>query len=320
MLIPIGVAIEKYGEIYTVEFENGLASADFSMEYKPYCWLPTLAEWQQQEFMAAELINPGMQPFGKGKPLVFTDMAAYSWQLSTAREGLGFKVDRDDLREDRAGLYGKSAYALGEAARRSPRDGFWFIMTGPAFDGSRGFITMDDTTLFSDSHPYRPIGSRGQRFYSNRMTARFSRASYETALHMLRMARTMAGKEVNRDVTIHVVTSSKYEPLLRQIFLAKLTEHGGSNTVTVPEKFWCCTYLDELFPEYWYVFALERNPMLRALILRVDQGPELVHDTGPNADGVWENNEYRWRVDQKHGFGPGFPFCVIGSDGSTPAQ
>jgi len=319
MWMPIHRAIEKYNEIYVVEFENGLVATNWLSEYIPYCWQPTLAEWAQQQFMAAELINPGLHPFGKGNPLIFTDLAAYVWEISTGRKALGFKVDRDMMREDRAGVYGKVAYGLGEAARRSPRDRFWLLMTGPAFNGAGGFLTMDDTTLFSTSHPYRPIGSPGQRFYSNRMTAKFSRGSYEEAIRLLRMARSMAGKEVNRDVTFHVVTSSKYEPLLRRIFLAALTEQGGSNTVHVPQKFWCCSYLDELFPEYWYVFALSRNPMFRPVIYRIDQPPELVSDLDPNSESIWENNEYRWRAEGKYGMGPGFPYTVVGSDGTTAA-
>lgn len=309
-------ALETYNAAYQSAFFNGLyASAATFEDWRSWVWMPTAQEVRETRIVTSELHSLAQQLFGEGRPLTFTNNEFYELFVSAERRGLGFKVDRDRLREDQAGLYSNASFELGAGAIEFRWLFFWNLLCTSAFDGSRGFTSFDGATLISDSHPYRDENGN-MAFWSNKTTKKLSRTAWNQAMEDYEHFRSAQGKTIATPQSFELIIGPKNKSTARDLFEADRVGGGDSNTVEKPSSWRVNRALRGEHAEKWFIRFRYADPKVAPVTFREDEAPLLRSVLDPTAESVRKNNCYEWWVEHKWGFGPGRPEALYGSDGS----
>jgi phage major head subunit gpT-like protein len=210
-------------------------------------------------------------------------------------------VDRNDIEDDRVGLYTPTVQDIGQSAATFPDD----LVFGLLKDG---FVNKcyDGLPFFSDAHKV------GKKTVSNKSDKKLSTDSYAAARSSMMSLTDENGKSLKLIPDLLVVAPGN-EETGRQILLADQINgttnvyKGTAELLVVPELAGADTA--------WYLLCTSRP--LKPLIYQERKAPRFVALDQETDDNVFMRKQYLYGVDARSNAGYGFWQMAYGSTGEV---
>ncbi len=231
-------------------------------------------------------------------------IAAYDYSVKNKAFEMTISVPRDDIEDDKYGVYTPLFANMGEAAALHPDE----LIFGAMMDGFKEKC-YDGKTFYATDH------EMGGKTYSNKGTDRLSMVSYETARASIMSIRGDKGKSLKLVPDLLVVSPSN-EKMARLILEADQID-GTTNVLKGTAKILVEPELAE-HPEYW--FLLCTNRFLKPFIYQLRKKIKFTSMTKETDENVFMNNEFLYGADGRSNAGYGFWQMAYGSTGTTAPQ
>lgn len=231
-------------------------------------------------------------------------LCAYDYLIKNKKFEMTIGVPRDDIEDDKYGVYTPLFSNMGEAAALHPDE----LVFGALM---KGFTEKcyDGLPFFSDGHKI------GKETYSNRGNEKLTRDSYQKARTAIMSIKGDKGKSLKLIPDLLVV-SPKLEYDARLILEADQVD-GTSNVLKGTAKLHVEPMLAEK-EDCW--FLLCTNRFLKPLIYQVRKPIKFVTLTRDTDENVFMYDEYRYGADGRSNAGYGFWQMAYGSTGEEAAQ
>lgn len=231
-------------------------------------------------------------------------LAAYDYLIKNKKFEMTVGVPRDDIEDDKYGVYTPLFSNMGEAAALHPDElVFGALMNG--FDEK----CYDGLSFFNEGH------MSGGKAYSNRSKKKLTRDSYLEARTAIMSIKGDKGKSLKLLPDLLVV-SPKLEYEARLILEADQVD-GTSNILKGTAKLHVEPMLAEK-EDYWFLLCTGR--FLKPLIYQVRKPIKFVTLTKETDENVFMYDEYRYGADGRSNAGYGFWQMAYGSTGEEAAQ
>ncbi len=210
-------------------------------------------------------------------------------------------VPRNDIEDDRIGLYTPSIQSLGQSAALHPDELVFVLLPG-------GFTNKcyDGQPFFSDAHKV------GKKTISNKGTAKLSPESYAAARAAI-MSMTDEHGRALKIVPDLLVTGPALESEARKILLADQIDgttnvlKGTAEPLAVPDL----AGNDSM----WFLLCTKKP--IKPLIYQERQKAKFVSMTAENDENVFMRKEFLYGADSRGNSGYAFWQMAYGSDGSA---
>lgn len=209
-------------------------------------------------------------------------------------------IPRNDIEDDRIGLYTPSIQSLGQSAALHP-DELVFILLPGGFENK----CYDGQAFFSAAHKV------GKKTFSNKGTAKLSPEAYAAARAAIMSITDENGKPL-KIVPDLLVTGPALEAEARKILLADQidgttnTMKGTAEPLVVPDL--------AGYDTMWFLLCTKKP--VKPLIYQERQKPKFVALTAENDENVFMRKEFLYGVDSRGNSGYAFWQMAYGSDGS----
>lgn len=213
-------------------------------------------------------------------------------------------VPRDDIEDDKYGVYTPLMSNMGESAALHPDS----LVFGLLINGFKEKC-YDGLPFFSTEH------KMGDVKYSNKGTDKLSPASYEAARTAMMSQRNEKGKSI-KIVPNLLVVAPKNEHEAKLILEAD-TINGTTNVNKGTAALLVEPELSET-PDAW--FLLDTSRFLKPIIYQVRKAIKFNSLTRETDENVFMRKEYVYGADGRSNAGYGFWQMAYGSDGTTQAQ
>lgn len=233
---------------------------------------------------------------------VIQNLSAHTYNIKNKDYELTVSVGRNDIADDRIGIYKPLIQDMAENAKRHP-DELVFELLGSGFTQK----CYDGKAFFATDHPF--VKNQVQ---SNKGTKKLSSTTYgEARAHMM----TIKG-ENNKSLKIVpdlLIVSPQNEAVAREILMANEISgttnifKGTAELLVVPEL------VDN--PDYWFLASTKRA--IKPLVFQVRQKPNFVSMTNDTDENVFYRKEYVYGVDARYNAGFGLWQLAYGSTGET---
>lgn len=269
----------NHGMVATV-----VPSATGEQDYKWLGQLPTMKEWLGEREIQA--------------------ISAFDYLVKNKHFEMTVGVPRDDIEDDKYGVYTPLMSNMGEAAALHPDELVFSALMG-------GFTNKcyDNKTFFAEDH------KSGDKVYSNRSDKSLSRDTYKVARAAIMSICGDKGKSLKLVPDLLVVSPAQ-EETARMILEAEMIE-GTSNVLKGTAKILVEPSL-AAHPDYW--FLLCTNRFLKPLIYQVRQPIKFASLTKDTDDNVFKHNEYLYGADGRCNAGYGFWQMAYGSTGEVVSE
>lgn len=231
-------------------------------------------------------------------------LAAYDYSIKNKPFEMTIGVPRDDIEDDKYGVYTPLFSNMGEAAALHPDE----LVFGALMNGFTAKC-YDGKAFFAADH------KMGGATYSNLGTQELSMESYKAARAAIMSVRGDKGKSLKLVPDLLVVSPAKEEEA-RTILEAELI-NGTSNIMKGTAKLLVEPELAE-HPEYW--FLLCTNRFLKPIIYQERKKIKFTSFTKDTDKNVFMNNQFIYGADGRSNAGYGFWQMAYGSTGATKAQ
>lgn len=231
-------------------------------------------------------------------------LAAYDYSIKNKPFEMTIGVPRDDIEDDKYGVYTPLFSNMGEAAALHPDE-----LTFDALMNGFTAKCYDGKAFFAADH------KMGGVTYSNLGTQELSMESYKAARASIMSIRGDKGKSLKLVPDLLVVSPAKEEEA-RTILEAELI-NGTSNIMKGTAKLLVEPELAE-HPEYW--FLLCTNRFLKPIIYQERKKIKFTSFTKDTDENVFMNNQFIYGADGRSNAGYGFWQMAYGSTGATKAQ
>ena len=210
-------------------------------------------------------------------------------------------VSRNDVEDDKIGLYNPSIQMLGQSAAANPDDLVFALLAG-------GFSEKcyDGQPFFSDAHKV------GKKTFSNKTTAKLSMESYIAARASMMSLTNSKNRALNLIPNLLVVPPA-LEATARDILVAdyingtKNTMQGTAKPLVVPQL--------AGHDSAWYLLCTTRP--IRPLIWQQRKKAKFVSKTAETDDNVFMKKTFLYGVDSRGNAGFGFWQMAYGGDGTV---
>lgn len=231
-------------------------------------------------------------------------LAAYDYSIKNKKFEMTLGVPRDDIEDDKYGVYTPLFTSMGEAAALHPDEMVFGVMMN-------GFNEKcyDGLSFFNEAHKV------GWKTYSNRSNEKLSRESYMKARSAIMSIRGDQGKSLKLVPDLLVVSPAE-EEMARLILEADQID-GTTNVLKGTAKILVEPTLAE-HPHYW--FLLCTNRFLKPFIYQLRQKIKFVSLTKDTDENVFMRDEYLYGADGRSNAGYGFWQMAYGSTGEVEAQ
>jgi len=249
-----------------------------------YKWLGTIP--QMREWIGDRQIN---------------NLKASSYTLKNKSYESTVSVSRDDIEDDRIGLYAPAVQSLAQAAALHPDNLVFSLLPG-------GFANLcyDGVAFFSASHKV------GKTIVSNFGTAKLTAVSYLAARGAIMGMKDENDRPLNLVPDVLVV-SPALEGKAREILLADIV--GGTTNVLKGTAELLVSPLLAGHDEYWYLLCT--NKPVKPLLFQNRKAPKFVAMTNETDENVFMRKEYVYGTDSRGNAGYGFWQMAYGSNGTT---
>lgn len=228
-------------------------------------------------------------------------LAAYDYLIKNMKWEMTLGVPRDDIEDDKYGVYTPYFSNMGEAAALHPDELVFGAMM-------KGFTEKcyDGKPFFSESHTV------GKTTYSNRGNKRLSRDEYQKARTSMMSIRGDKGKSLKLVPDLLVVSPAQ-EEMARLILEADQIE-GTTNVLKGTAKILVEPALAE-HPDYWFLLCTSR--FLKPFIYQVRKQIKFVSLTKDTDENVFMLDEFLYGADGRSNAGYGFWQMAYGSTGEV---
>lgn len=231
-------------------------------------------------------------------------LAAYDYLIKNKKFEMTIGVPREDIEDDKYGVYTPLFSNMGESAALHPDD----LIFGAMMDGFNEKC-YDGLSFFHTAHKV------GDATYSNRSNKKLSRESYMEARSAIMSIRGDQGKSLKLVPDLLVVSPAE-EEMARLILEADQID-GTTNVLKGTAKILVEPTLAE-HPHYW--FLLCTNRFLKPFIYQLRQKIKFVSLTKDTDENVFMRDEYLYGADGRSNAGYGFWQMAYGSTGEVEAQ
>lgn len=269
----------NYQKVATV-----VPSSTGEQDYKWLGQIPSMKEWiGEREIQALE---------------------AYDYLIKNKKFEMTCAVPRDDIEDDKYGVYTPLFANMGETAALHPDELVFGAMM-------KGFAEKcyDGRPFFDKSH------KSGENTYSNCGSEKLDRASYMKARSSIMSIRGDKGKSLKL-VPDLLVVSPKQEETAKLILEADQIE-GTTNVLKGTAKLLVEPTLAEK-PDYWFLLCTSR--FLKPFIYQVRKKIKFVSLTKETDENVFMLDQYVYGADGRSNAGYGFWQMAYGSTGEVEAK
>jgi len=234
------------------------------------------------------------------------NLAAYGYTIQNRDFELTVSVPRNDIEDDRIGVYKPMFQDLAYSAGRNP-DRLVFSLFSKSFTEK----CFDGKPFISDSHTPDFEGKK-VLVQSNKGTAVLTPVSYSTARSSMMALFDDSGNPLYI-VPDLLVVAPQNEAMARQIVYAEEIKNetnvfkGTADILVVPEL--------ATNPSQWFLLCTTRP--VKPFIFQNRRKPQLVAKDSPNDDNVFWQKEFVYGVDMRCNAGYGLWQLAYGSTGET---
>ncbi|MCT4509909.1 MAG: Mu-like prophage major head subunit gpT family protein [Tepidibacter sp.] len=234
---------------------------------------------------------------------VIQNLSAYTYSIKNKDFELTVGVDRNDIEDDKIGIYKPMIQDLAESARKHP-DKLVFGLLSKSFQEK----CYDGQPLISENHP-TSIGARNIK-QSNKGKKKLTTKSYGEARVQMMSIKGSDGESLKL-VPDLLVVSPQNESIARQIVMSEMINSttniykGTAEVLVVPEL------IDT--PDAWFLFCTKKA--IKPFIFQNRKPPKLVARDGERDDNVFFEKRYIYGVDSRCNAGYGLWQLVFGSTG-----
>lgn len=231
-------------------------------------------------------------------------LAAYDYLIKNKKFEMTISVPRDDIEDDKYGVYTPYFSNMGEAAALHPD----VLVFGAMMDGFKEKC-YDGQPFFSSSHKV------GKDTYSNCTDKRLSRESYMEARSSIMSIRGDKGKSLKL-VPDLLVVSPALEETAKLILEADQID-GTTNVLKGTAKLLVEPALAE-HPDYWFLLCTGR--FLKPIIYQIRKKIKFTSLTKDTDENVFMRDEFVYGADGRSNAGYGFWQMAYGSTGEAEPQ
>lgn len=235
------------------------------------------------------------------------NLMAHSYNIKNEHFELTIAVDRDNIADDKIGIYKPLVQDLAENTQRHP-DELVFTLLGQGFAQK----CYDNKSFFATDHPSQLKSIAKQ---SNKGTKKLSASSYNEARTQMMLIKGDNGKSL-KIIPDLLVVSPQNEAIAREILFADLI--AGSTNVN---KNTCeLLVVPELadYPNQWYLLCTKRA--IRPFVFQLREKAKLVALDRENDENVFMRKEYLYGVDGRYNAGYGLWQLAYGSTGEEAEE
>ena len=231
-------------------------------------------------------------------------LAGYGYLIKNKKFEMTIGVPREDIEDDKYGVYTPLFSNMGESAALHPDD----LIFGAMMDGFDEKC-YDGLSFFNTAHKV------GDATYSNRSNKKLSRESYMEGRSSIMSIKGDKGKSLKL-VPDLLVVSPALEEKARLILEADLID-GTTNVLKDTAKLHVEPALAE-HPDYWFLLCTSR--FLKPFIYQLRKKIKFVSLTKDTDENVFMLDEYLYGADGRSNAGYGFWQMAYGSTGEVEAQ
>lgn len=249
---------------------------------------------------------PSMREWIGGREI--TNLEGYSYTIKNKDFELTVGVNRNDIEDDKIGVYKPMIQDLAESAKQNP-DNLVFGLLAKSFKEK----CYDGESFISENHI--TIVKNKEIIQSNKGKKKLSAQSYGEARVQMMNIKNTSGESLKLIPNLLVV-SPQYEAIARQIVLSDIINgttniyKGTSEIMVVPEL------IDT--PEAW--FLLCTNRAIKPLIFQNRRPAKFVSKDKDDDDNVFYDKTYIYGVDSRCNAGYGLWQLAFGSTGEEAPQ
>lgn len=236
------------------------------------------------------------------------NIAVHTYAIKNRLFETTISVSRDNIEDDRIGVYKPMFQDLAEGARKLP-DKLVFGLLPRAFTD----LCYDKMPFISDAHPYLYSIPKKGKTQSNKGTDKLSFDSYPIARASM-MSLTNDEGDPFYIVPDLLVVSPQNEMVARRIVYAELINNGETNIYKGTAEVLVAPELVNS-PDMWFLLCTSKA--IKPFIFQNRRKPALVAKAAANDDNVFFDNEYLYGVDTRCNAGYGLWQLAYGSDGTT---
>jgi len=232
------------------------------------------------------------------------NLSAHTYSIKNRDFETTVAVNRNDIEDDRIGVYKPMIQDLAESARKLP-DRLVFGLLPKAFTD----LCYDKKPFISSNHPSPSKKGEAQ---SNKGTDKLTMESYGAARSSM-MSLTNEQDEPLYIIPDLLVVSPQNEALARKILYADLINSetniykGTAEILVAPELIGN--------PDMWFLLCTTKS--IKPFIFQSRRKPQLISKDSSNDDNVFFEKQYIYGVDSRCNAGYGLWQLAFGSDGTT---
>ena len=242
---------------------------------------------------------PGMREWIGDREI--QNLAASGYTIRNKDFELTIGIDRNEIEDDRIGLYNPSIEMLAQSAAMHP-DELVFALLVSGFKA----ICYDGKPFFSDKHEV------GKKTFSNMGTAQLSLESYTAARAGMMSLTNAKGRALNivpDTLAVAPALEAKAREILAADFIngTRNTMQGTAKPLVVPQL--------AGHDKAWFLLSTSRP--LKPLIYQERKKAKFVSKTAETDDNVFMKKQFIYGADSRGNAGFGFWQMAYGSDGSA---
>lgn len=244
---------------------------------------------------------PSMREWITGREIV--NFAAHSYNIKNKDFELTVSIGRNDIEDDRIGLFAPMLQDLAEQAKRQP-DNLVFSLLPIAFEEK----CYDDEPFISDSHYLDAAEKKTKQ--SNKGIYKLSIESYQLARAQMLTIKGVDNKSL-KIVPDLLLVSPQNEGLARQILFAD-TINGTTNVYKNTAELMVVPELADT-PEMWFLLCTKKA--VKPFVFQDRRKARLIAKNKDSDDNVFLDKEYIYGVDMRCNAGYGLWHLAFGSTG-----
>ena len=231
-------------------------------------------------------------------------LAAYDYSLKNKKFEMTYGVPRDDIEDDKYGVYTVLFSNMGESAAQHPDK----LVFGAMMDGFTA-LCYDGKPFFAENHQV------GGVTYSNKGNERLSRESYKKARQAIMCIRGDKGKSLNLVPDLLVVSPALEEEA--KLILEADQISGTTNVLKGTAKLLVVPILAE-HENYWFLLCTGR--FLKPFIYQLREKIKFTSLTKDTDENVFMRDEYLYGATGRSNAGYAFWQMAYGSTGEVDTK
>jgi phage major head subunit gpT-like protein len=230
-------------------------------------------------------------------PRVVNNLASTAYQLANKKFEYTLGVARDEIEDDRLGLYAARFELMGFQVKKWPDQ-----LAKEALQAGATATTFDGSPFFSASHNLNAAGNQSNNFTATPLNA----ANYDTVRTAMMSYTDSSGEMLGVNPRLLVVPPQLAKTAM-DIVSAQFLAGGATNVLAGSAEVLVIPELGNQ-PTTWYL--MDDSMPIKPLVFQQRQAPEFAQQTDPNSDAVFHQDMYYFGVRARGAVGYGLWFLA----------